>query len=113
MVRDRRIPPDTRLAGSTPCLIVGVHRDQHLALDMAALLPRRSEEEFVGHCRRLFAKRYPDINRPDFTSIIDQRSYDRLAAALEDARLKGARLIISPRARRPTSRSADSRRISS
>ena len=36
MVRDRRIPPDTRLAGSTPCLIVGVHRDQHLALDMAA-----------------------------------------------------------------------------
>ena len=38
MVRDRRIPPDTRLAGSTPCLIVGVHRDQHLALDMAALI---------------------------------------------------------------------------
>jgi len=38
VVWDRRIPPDTRLAGSTPCLIVGVHRDQHLALDMAALI---------------------------------------------------------------------------
>src|SRR5271165_705477 len=38
VVRDRRIPPDTRLAGSTPCLIVGVHRDQHLALDMVALI---------------------------------------------------------------------------
>ena len=63
-----------------------------IAVDYA-FLPRRSEEEFVGHCRRLFAKRYPDINGPDFTSIIDQRSYDRLAAALEDARLKGARLI--------------------
>jgi coniferyl-aldehyde dehydrogenase len=58
-----------------------------------AFLPRGSEEEFVGHCRRLFAKRYPDINGPDFTSIIDQRSYDRLAAALDDARAKGARLI--------------------
>ena len=38
MVWDRRIPPDTRLAGSTPCLIVGVHRDQHFALDLAALI---------------------------------------------------------------------------
>jgi coniferyl-aldehyde dehydrogenase len=56
-------------------------------------LPRGSEEEFVSHCRRLFAKRYPDINGRDFTSIIDQRSYDRLSAALEDARTKGARLV--------------------
>ena len=58
-----------------------------------AFLPRGTEDEFVGHCRRVFAKRYPDINGPDFTSIIDQRSYDRLAAALEDARLKGAKLV--------------------
>ena len=38
VVWDRGIPPDTRLAGSTPCLIVGVHRDHHLALDLAALI---------------------------------------------------------------------------
>src|SRR5271166_1655334 len=38
VVRDRRIPPDTRLAGSIPCLIVGVHRDHHFALDLAALI---------------------------------------------------------------------------
>src|SRR5271165_1864042 len=38
VVRDRRIPPDTRLAGSSPCLITGVHRDQHLALDLPALI---------------------------------------------------------------------------
>ena len=56
-------------------------------------LPRGGETEFVDHCKRLFAKRYPDINGPDFTSIIDQRSYDRLKAALEDARAKGATLI--------------------
>jgi coniferyl-aldehyde dehydrogenase len=58
-----------------------------------AFLPRGSEDKFVEHCRRLFAKRYPDINGPDFTSIIDQRSYDRLTAALDDARAKGARLV--------------------
>jgi len=58
-----------------------------------AFLPRGSEDEFVRHCRALFARRYPDINGPDFTSIIDQRSYDRLTAALEDARAKGAQLI--------------------
>jgi coniferyl-aldehyde dehydrogenase len=46
-----------------------------------AFLPRGTEDEFVSHCRRVFAKRYPDINGPDFTSIIDQRLYDRLAAA--------------------------------
>jgi coniferyl-aldehyde dehydrogenase len=58
-----------------------------------AYLPRGSETEFVAHCRRLFAKRYPDINGPDFTTIIDQRSYDRLKAALADAEAKGATLV--------------------
>ena len=58
-----------------------------------AFVPRGSEYDFVNHCRTLFARRYPDINGPDFTSIIDQRSYDRLTAALDDARAKGARLV--------------------
>ena len=42
-----------------------------LAVDHVFLL-RGGETEFVAHCRRLFNKRYPDINGPDFTSIIDQ-----------------------------------------
>ena len=56
-------------------------------------LPRGSESAFVEHCRRLFAKRYPDINGSDFTAIIDQRAYDRLTRTLEDARAKGAALV--------------------
>ena len=63
-----------------------------LAVDHV-FLPRGAEAEFVAHCKRLFNKRYPDINRPDFTSIIDQRSFDRLSAALTDARAKGATLV--------------------
>ncbi|MES2117303.1 MAG: coniferyl aldehyde dehydrogenase [Pseudomonadota bacterium] len=56
-------------------------------------IPEQAVEEFVGHCTRLFAERYPDINGADFTSIIDQRSYERLGHTLEDARAKGARLV--------------------
>jgi len=63
-----------------------------LAVDHV-FLPKGAEDGFVDACQRLFMKRYPDINGPDFTSIIDQRSYDRLTAALEDARAKGARLV--------------------
>ncbi len=63
-----------------------------LAVDYV-FLPRGKETEFAEACKRLFAKRYPDVNGPDFTSIIDQRSYDRLTATLEDARAKGATLI--------------------
>ena len=63
-----------------------------LAVDYV-FLPRGKETEFAEACKRLFAKRYPDINGPDFTSIIDQRSYDRLTGTLEDARAKGATLV--------------------
>jgi coniferyl-aldehyde dehydrogenase len=66
-----------------------------------AFLPRGAEEEFVAHCRRLFAERYPDVNSADYTSIIDQRSYDRLQAALEDARAKGATLINLAEGQKP------------
>jgi coniferyl-aldehyde dehydrogenase len=49
----------------------------------------------------LFAERYPDINAADYTSIIDQRSYDRLRAALDDARAKGAKLIDLAEGQKP------------
>jgi coniferyl-aldehyde dehydrogenase len=56
-------------------------------------LPKGAEIEFSDHCKRLFAKRFPDINGPDYTSIIDDRSFTRLQGALEDARAKGATLV--------------------
>ena len=74
-----------------------------LAVDYV-FLPRGAEAEFVSHCKRLFAKRYPDVNGPDFTSIIDQPSYDRLSAALEDARAKGATLIDLAEGQKPDAR---------
>ena len=56
-------------------------------------LPEGSVPEFTEHCKRLFAERFPDMNGPDYTSIIDERSYTRLQGALDDARAKGATLV--------------------
>lgn len=56
-------------------------------------LPEEAVPAFVEHCQRLFAQRYPDINGPDYTSIIDERSYQRLQETLADAEAKSARTI--------------------
>ena len=58
-----------------------------------AFLPEGAVPEFVEHCKRLVAKRYPNLNGADYTSIIDERSLTRLQAALDDARAKGATLV--------------------
>lgn len=56
-------------------------------------LPEGNTDEFVTHARRIVAARYPDVNGPDYTAIINQAAYDRLVAMLEDAREKGAEVI--------------------
>ena len=64
-------------------------------------LPQGSEDEFAGHCKRLVEERYPDLNGPDYTAIIDARSFSRLESTLEDARAKGARLINLAEGQKP------------
>jgi coniferyl-aldehyde dehydrogenase len=50
-------------------------------------------DEFVEKSRAWVGRHVPDINSPDYTSIIDDRSFRRLEETLEDAREKGATLI--------------------
>lgn len=50
-------------------------------------------DEFVEASKAWVSKHCPDINSPDFTSIIDQKSFDRLNDALADAKRQGATLI--------------------
>ncbi len=57
------------------------------------LLPEGREQAFIDEARRICNTRYPDLNNGDYTAVIDQRSYDRLQATLEDARARGARII--------------------
>jgi len=56
-------------------------------------LPAGSEEAFEREAQRVIAERYPDINHPDYTSLIDERSYERMQATLADAIAKGARVV--------------------
>jgi coniferyl-aldehyde dehydrogenase len=58
-----------------------------------AWLPAARVDAFVDLARGLVAARYPTLSSVDYTSIIDQRSFDRLLAALEDARNRGARVL--------------------
>jgi coniferyl-aldehyde dehydrogenase len=56
-------------------------------------LPEGRTEEFAEHAKRLVAQRYPDLNGADYTSIIDERSHQRLQGMLDDAVAKGATLV--------------------
>jgi coniferyl-aldehyde dehydrogenase len=49
--------------------------------------------DFIEKASAWVRKHCPDINRPDYTSIIDDRSYQRLEETLEDARSKGATIV--------------------
>jgi coniferyl-aldehyde dehydrogenase len=57
------------------------------------LVPEARREAFVTAARRIMPARYPDIGGPQYTSIIDERSYRRLRTTLEDAREKGAEVV--------------------
>lgn len=58
-----------------------------------AWLPQSRIAEFVQLAREIVPARYPTLASPDYTSIIDPRAFDRLLAALDDARERGATLI--------------------
>ena len=58
-----------------------------------AWLPRASIAAFVEHAKAIVPARYPSLASPDYTSIIDQRSFDRLLQALDDARERGATVL--------------------
>jgi len=62
------------------------------------LCPASRRVEVVEHYTRVFSQMYPSVkNNSDYTSIINQRQYDRLQGYLSDAEEKGAIIIpINP-----------------
>ncbi|MEL7481539.1 MAG: aldehyde dehydrogenase family protein, partial [Pseudomonadota bacterium] len=63
-----------------------------------AFVPKERTREFVAHAQSAVAKMFPTLkDNDDYTSVINQRHYDRLTGYLEDARAKGAEIIeINP-----------------
>ena len=63
-----------------------------------ALVPEEKVEEFVQASVEVTSEMYPEMkDNDDFTSIINQRHYDRIQSYLEDAKEKGADVVeINP-----------------
>jgi coniferyl-aldehyde dehydrogenase len=62
------------------------------------LVPEGRKAEFVGAAEIAVKAMFPTMkDNPDYTSVINQRHYDRLTGYLDDAKAKGAELIeINP-----------------
>ena len=56
-------------------------------------LPAAKKDAFVTAAKKIMAKRYPQLDNGQFTTVIDDSSYARLIETMEDARNKGATLI--------------------
>ncbi len=57
------------------------------------MVPEAKRDAFVAAAQRIMPKRYPDPSSPQYTSVIDAKSYNRLRATLDDARAKGAEVV--------------------
>jgi len=62
------------------------------------LMPRDKVGQFVSAATEAVKTMYPSIKEnPDYTSIVNQRHYDRLMGYIDDAREKGAEIVeINP-----------------
>jgi len=58
-----------------------------------AWLPAAKVDEFVRLARSFARQRYPQLDSPDYTAIIDQRAFERLLHALQDAQDQGATVL--------------------
>ena len=61
-------------------------------------VPEGSVDEFVAEATKSVKKMFPTLkDNPDYTSIINQRHYDRINGDVEDAKAKGAKIVeINP-----------------
>ena len=56
-------------------------------------VPEGKVSAFVDMAKTIISGRYPTLDTPDYTSIIDERSFNRITEALEEARDRGATLV--------------------
>jgi coniferyl-aldehyde dehydrogenase len=108
------VPTTLELGGKSP-VIVGESADVGLAATRVmmgktlnagqiclapdyVLVPKNKTSEFVNAATSAVSAMFPTLKEnPDYTSVINQRHYDRLMGYLDDARAKGAEIIeINP-----------------
>lgn len=64
-------------------------------------VPEDRVTEFVEAAKAWVQAHCPDINSPDYTAIIDQRSFNRLTDSLADAERRGATLVNLSKGQEP------------
>lgn len=57
------------------------------------LLPVHKQEAFIAAAGPIVRQRYPRLDTPDYTAIVDEDSYQRLIGVIADARAKGATVV--------------------
>ena len=104
------VPTTLELGGKSP-VVVGSSADMALAARRVmmgktlnagqiclapdyVLVPKERRGEFAAAADQAVKAMYPTLkDNPDYTSVINQRHYDRLTGYLDDAKAKGAELI--------------------
>jgi coniferyl-aldehyde dehydrogenase len=107
---DNLVPLTLELGGKSP-VVVGRSVDMQKTVDaiMAGkmlnagqiclapdyvFVPTERVEEFVESTERSVRKMYPTLlDNPDYTSVINQRHFDRLNGYIDEARSRGARVL--------------------
>lgn len=108
------VPVTLELGGKSPTIVAPDYPVEKAAETIAAgklfnagqtciapdyvLVPRDKEKAFTTAFQAAVAKLYPSLgHNPDYSSIINDRHHRRLAALVEDARQRGARIMeINP-----------------
>ena len=111
---DNLTPVTLELGGKSPAIVAEGYPLERAALKIMAgklfnagqtciapdyvLIPKARLEDFVAAARDAVAKLYPTLaENPDYTAIVNQRHYRRLAGLVEKAREGGARVVeINP-----------------
>ena len=62
------------------------------------MVPEEKIDDFVSETKKAVTRMFPTLkDNPDYTSVVNQRHFDRLQSYLEDAKAKGAEVVeINP-----------------
>ena len=56
-------------------------------------VPQAKVAEFVETAKQVVSGRYASLETPDYTSVIDDRAFNRITRAMEEAQARGATLV--------------------
>ena len=94
------VAPDAPLASAAESIASGklLNAGQTCIAPDYVLVPQQRREALIGHLQDAIGKFYPSLSEnPDYTAIINDRHYARIAGYIEEARRRGARIVeINP-----------------